>query len=47
MFGTPIKYEEFANLEKDKKIPSILKRIETSMKNLEKWAEGGFKGPIP
>ncbi len=47
VFGKPIKYEEFENIEKIEKIPVILARIENELKNLQKWAEDGFKGTPP
>jgi len=47
IFGSPIKYEEFENIEKDKKISYIVNTIEERMRNLEKWAEEGFRGSPP
>ena len=47
IFGKPIKYEEFEKIDRNKRSPSILARIENELKNLEKWAEDGFKGEQP
>lgn len=47
IFGKPIKFEEFEKIDRNKRIPVILARIETELKNLEKWADEGFKGPQP
>lgn len=47
IFGKPIKFEEFEKIDRNKRIPFILAKIETELKNLEKWAEEGFKGNQP
>ncbi|NGX56850.1 MAG: Cytidylate kinase [Candidatus Anoxychlamydiales bacterium] len=47
VFGKSIKYEEFENLERNKKNEYILHRIDNSFNNLKKWCESGFTGPIP
>ncbi|MFA6118342.1 MAG: (d)CMP kinase [Parachlamydiales bacterium] len=47
VFGTPIRYEEFENVDKELRIPYILTRIEGAIKNLQKWSEDGFKGNPP
>ncbi|NGX35058.1 MAG: Cytidylate kinase [Candidatus Anoxychlamydiales bacterium] len=47
IFGKPIKFEEFEKIDRNKRIPFILARIENELKNLEKWAEEGFKGDQP
>jgi len=38
VFGKPIKYEEFENIEKDKRSSFVLNRIENELKNLQTWA---------
>lgn len=47
VFGKPIRYEEFENLEKDKKNEYILSRIKDSFYKLKSFSENGFIGPIP
>jgi len=47
VFGKPIRYEEFEKIDKNKRIPIILNRIETELKNLQKWSEDGCKGILP
>jgi CMP/dCMP kinase len=47
VFGKPIKYEEFEKIDKNERISIILSRIEIELKNLQKWADDGFKGSIP
>jgi cytidylate kinase len=47
VFGKPIRYEEFENLEKNKKNEYILSRIKDSFYKLKTFSEKGFKGPIP
>ena len=47
IFGKPIKYEEFEKIDKNKRIPIILNRIETELEKLQKWAENGCKGDLP
>ena len=47
IFGKPIRFEEFEKIDRNKRIPFILARIENELKNLEKWAEDGFKGEQP
>ncbi len=43
VFGKPIKFEEFEKIDRNKRIPYILARIESELKNLEKWTEDEFK----
>jgi 1-acyl-sn-glycerol-3-phosphate acyltransferase len=47
VFGKPIRYEEFENLEKSKKNEYILSRIKDSFYKLKSFSENDFKGPIP
>lgn len=47
VFGKPIKYGEFENIDKDNRNSAILARIENELKALQKWAEEGCKGNIP
>ncbi len=47
VFGKPIKYEEFENIEKDKRISFILDRLKSKFIELQSWCNKGCRGPIP
>lgn len=47
VFGTPITFAKFENLDKQECIDHVSKEIENSLLNLQAWCEGGFKGSPP
>ncbi len=47
VFGSPIPFSEFKDLDKKEIIEAITARLDNSWRSLKEWCEKGFKGPIP